>query len=229
MTYRLLIVEDNRDVARLLSEAVRDLADRVDLAHDGPTGLAMAESVDYALILLELFLPRLGGRKICQLLRSAGSDSSILAVTAHADAIAGALGAQHGFDDYMLKPFDLQEVREKSRVLLERRGSARPPLSASTAQQHHVTVDHAAKRVLVDGRAMEPLLSQEYELVSFLAQNRERSFSRSELMWAVWGIRHPIAPRHAGIDLLRLRQKLQPPGTPASYLRVSQDERYFLA
>ena len=229
MTDRVLVVEDDRDVANLLADGLRDLADRVEQANDGPTGLAMAESADYALVVLDLVLPRLGGPKICALLKSAGSDSSILAVTGRADLVAGLLGTQFGFDDYVLKPFDLRDVRDRaSRLLERRRRSASPPSTVPIvhAEAASVTIDAAAKRVLIEGKPVEGLSLKEYEVVAFLARNPGVAFSKEELLAAVWRIHHPVHPRHLGIDMARLREKLT--GSRSSYLSITHDERYRL-
>lgn len=228
MTQRLLIVEDNPDVANLLVGGLEDLVDRIDHALDGPSGLAMTKTADYALILLDLVLPQLGGAKFCELLRSAGSECPILAVTARVDLVAPVLGIRQGIDDYVLEPFDIEEVRRRSDRLLERsRLRARcSSVAEPVPELPGLTFDPAGNRVLLDGKPAERLSPQEFDMVRFLARNPGVFFSRSELLAAVWGVHHPVNFQCIGIDLPRLRKKLQRSSSQESCLIASSDDRY---
>lgn len=225
----VLVVEDDQDVANLLIEGLRDLADRVDHCRDGRAGLAMAETADYALIALDLMLPRLGGPKICELLRASGSDAALLAITGRADLVASRLGARLGFDDYVLKPFDMEEVRAKARRLLERRrrlNRASNTAPASPLELEGLSLDPATRRVQIDGKPVDGLSSREFDIVYFLARNPGVSFSKEELLAALWGIHHALSFRHLGIDVSRIRDKLKSSSSDKSCLSITPDDRY---
>lgn len=229
--HRVLVVEDDRDVANLLIEGLRDLADRVDHSPDGQGALAMAETADYALIALDLMLPRLGGLKICELLRSSGADAALLAVTGRPDLVASRLGTRLGFDDYVLKPFDMDEVRAKAQRLLERRrclNCASNTAPASLLELEGLSLHPATQRVEIDGKPVEGLSSKEFNLVYLLARNPEASFSKEELLAALWGIYHPLSFRYLGIDVSRVRDKLKSSSSDKSCLSITPDDRYVI-
>ena len=231
MKRRVLIVDDDRDVAKLLAGSLEGIAEPVDRAYDGPSGLARAESADYALVILDLMLPGQGGHKVCELIRSARPDYPVLAVTGRADLIPALLGKQNGFDDYVLKPCDLSEVRTKSQRLIERRlrAAGMPFAGEGVPQPEALTLDRSGARVVGAGQPLEGLTLKEHEIVAFLVRHRGTAFSKEELFAAALGIHHPIPPARVTIDFARLREKLTLPGAVQSCLVLTEDERYAVA
>lgn len=229
MNPRVLIVDADRSVANLLKDALLDLAAEVDQARDGRTGLAMAVANDYDLIVLDLMLPLLGGVEMCRTVRLSKPNALFLAVTARCDLIAPMLGTRLGFDDYALKPLEPDEFRAKAGALLERRRlTTRPPGVPPGPSAEGMIIEHAGRRVLMDGKAVPGLSFNEHELVRFLAANAGRAFSPRELLAAIWGIHHSVPLRSLSIDLPRLRRRLVGPRSATSPLYRTPDDRYGL-
>jgi len=143
----ILVVEDQRDFAENIRKYLETESYSVDLAFDGESGLHQALLEDYALVVLDLNLPRMDGLEVCRQLRTAGRSMPILMLTArigHQNAVAG---LDSGADDYLTKPFDLEELLARMRALLRRGGESRSPLIVVG----DVTIDTNTHEVRRDG------------------------------------------------------------------------------
>ena len=116
MSKKILIIEDNRDLAHLLESHLRDFAFQVDLSFDGTAGLAKADSDNYDLVILDLTLPGLDGMEICQRLRRKSSYVPILMLTAKSSEMDRVVGLEVGADDYVTKPFSIRELLARVKV-----------------------------------------------------------------------------------------------------------------
>lgn len=173
---RLLIVEDEADLLRSLAAALREEGYAVDTAADGEDGLYKAETTDYDAILLDVMLPRLDGWNVLARLRETRK-TPVLMLTARDAAADRVFGLDSGADDYVVKPFDLDEVFARLRALI-RRSAGR---SANLIEIGEVTINIAGKRVTRGGEAVA-LTAREYALVEFLALHRGVVVTRSELL-----------------------------------------------
>ena len=178
----ILVVEDQRDFAENIRKYLETESYSVDLAFDGESGLRQALLEDYALVVLDLNLPRMDGLEVCRELRRAGRSMPILMLTArvgHENAVAG---LDSGADDYLTKPFDLEELLARMRALLRRGGESRSPLIVVG----DVAIDTNTHEVRRDGRLVA-LAPREYALLEFLALNRGVARTRLEIIELVWG------------------------------------------
>ncbi|MEN6550497.1 MAG: response regulator transcription factor [Candidatus Cryosericum sp.] len=178
----ILVVEDQRDFAENIRKYLETESYSVDLAFDGESGLRQALLEDYALVVLDLNLPRMDGLKVCRELRRAGRSMPILMLTArvgHENAVAG---LDSGADDYLTKPFDLEELLARMRALLRRGGESRSPLIVVG----DVAIDTNTHEVRRDGKLVA-LAPREYALLEFLALNRGVARTRLEIIELVWG------------------------------------------
>lgn len=234
MNKRVLVVESHADVARPMVQRLRTVAKGVDQAEDGRSALLMAQSADYDLIVLELVLPRLGGRSLCEALAAQGSGAPRLAVTARADLIPALLGIKGGVDDYLIKPFHLDDLQERARKLM----FAHAPRFARAkesgpAQVGDLIVDVSKSEVTLQGKPLRGLSTRDVDVLHFLARNPGLACSREELLAAIWGIRHPIGLECTGVNLVGLRIRLRA-SDGHQYLAVTRDglarnPRYFVA
>lgn len=226
---RVLAIESNLDVAELLIHQLRKTkVQGVDHAADGRTGLSMAESLDYALIVFDLMLPKLGGPQLCRGLREARRDTPLLAITARVDAVEDLLGKITGIDDYVLKPVAGRELHRKAEALLARPPSSGPILQVYTHTEYvtgGVSFDPATRSVVIEGKTLAGLSLAEFELLYFLADNEGASFSEEELLAMVWNLHPPVRLKHLSLDLSVLRRKTCGPSSGLRYLKLTEDGR----
>lgn len=210
-TTRILVVEDEQDIAGLIKHALeRDAGTRVSLVHSGDAALrAVAEEAPH-LIVLDLNLPVLSGFEVCRVLRSrpATRHIPIIMLTARTTEVDRVSGLDLGADDYVTKPFSLRELAARVRAVLRRPHSA-PAAEAATAayRGRHLTADFDAVSILVDERPVK-LTRREFELLKCLVENRSRVLSRDRLLERVWGYDRLIETRSVDVHIGRLRAKL---------------------
>jgi len=178
----ILVIEDQQDFAQNIKRYLETESYSVDLAFDGEAGLHEGLTEDYALVVLDLNLPRMDGLEVCRQLRQAGRSMPILMLTArigHKNAVAG---LDSGADDYLTKPFDLEELLARMRALLRRGGESRSPVITVG----DITIDTNTHEVH-QGDRLVALAPREYALLEFLALNRGTAKTRLEIIELVWG------------------------------------------
>lgn len=174
---RLLVVEDDRDLNRQLTAALEGAGYAVDRAFDGEEGHFMGDTEPYDAIVLDIGLPKMDGIAVLEAWRRTGRTAPVLILTARDRWSDKVGGFDAGADDYVAKPFHMEEILARIRALLRRAtGHASPELSSGP-----VTLDTRAGRVLVDGHPVK-LTSHEYRLLSYLMHHAGRVVSRAELV-----------------------------------------------
>jgi two-component system OmpR family response regulator len=172
---RLLVVEDEADLLKSLARALREEGYAVDTAADGEEGLYKAEETDYDAILLDVMLPRLDGWQVLARLRKS-KKTPVLMLTARDAPVDRVRGLDTGADDYVVKPFDLDEIFARLRALI-RRSAGR---TLNVIEIGEVSINTAARRVTRDGEPVA-LTAREYSLVEFLALHRGQVVTRTAL------------------------------------------------
>jgi DNA-binding response OmpR family regulator len=211
---RVLIVEDEQDIAGLVKHALERTHDiRADIVGTGAAALKAVMEEPPDLILLDLNLPFLDGIELFRILRNQPATAGIpvIMLTARTGEADRVTGLELGAEDYITKPFSLRELVARVRAAL-RRGRAQ----ASSAQPvvyrgRHLLVDFDAVAISVDGIAVR-LTRREFELLRFLVENRNRVLSRDRLLERVWGFDRQIETRSVDVHVGRLRAKLGPAG-----------------
>jgi two-component system, OmpR family, response regulator MprA len=203
---RLLVVEDDEEIAQVLLRSLRGEGYEVRAAGDGVEALDMASGFAPDLVVLDLGLPRMDGIEVCRHLR-AESDVSILMLTARAETEDRVDGLDSGADDYLVKPFERKELLARVRALLRRR----PPRGAAALQVADLTLNPATREVRCGEREIE-LTAREFELLEFLMRNERLVVSREQLLEEVWGY-DPMAPTNTiDVFISNLRRKLEADG-----------------
>src|SRR6059036_3575444 len=202
----ILIIEDETDVADLLSLNLRKAGFRVSTAGDGASGLQKARDDRPDFIVLDLMLPKMLGLEVCRILKSdsATRHIPIMMLTAKAEEIDRIVGLEFGADDYVTKPFSPREVILRIRAIL-RRGAAEPTDEQLTTGP--ITIDPVRHEVSVDGKRIN-LTSLEFKLLRTLMQRRGRVQARDRLLNDVWGYESVIDTRTVDTHVRRLREKL---------------------
>ena len=220
---RILVVEDNRDIAHLVRLHLRDASYRVDIVEDGVEGLARARGGQYDLIILDLMLPQLDGLELCRRLRAEGTHTPILMLTAKTAEVDRVLGLEVGADDYLTKPFSIHELVARVNALFRRidtlaRGGEAPV--QETIRAGGVVIEPGTRGVTIDGRAVD-LTAREFDLLLYLARNAGRVYSRAQLLDKVWGYGHDGYEHTVNSHINRLRAKIEhSPADPKYVLTV---------
>jgi DNA-binding response OmpR family regulator len=207
---RILIVEDERAVARGLEYGLRQEGFQVVWAATGWQALDLARSADPHLILLDIRLPDISGFDVCRQLRAEGKRQPILMLTARDEETDKVLGLELGADDYVVKPYSLREIISRVRALLRRAygGLAVPP-GGGRLIFGDVTVDLERLQVTRRGQLLY-LTPTEFRLLRVLASHPDRPFTRSALIEAVWGYESDVNhDRTVDVHIRHLREKLE--------------------
>ena len=179
---RILVVDDEENITYLLRTALRHFGFEVDVASDGRRALAAARTGTPDLILLDVMLPDVDGFEVLRRLRGEGVDTPVLFLTARDGAEEAVRGLTLGGDDYVTKPFSLEEVIARIQALLRRTGKQK---AASTLRLADLEMDDDAHVVQRDGQAIE-LSPTEYKLLRFLLANAGKVLSKSQILDHVW-------------------------------------------
>ena len=223
MPRRILVIEDNHDLAHLLEIHLRDLSYEVELAVDGDKGLAKAESGKYDLVILDIMLPGTDGLEICRRLRSKDNYTPILMLTAKSSELDRVLGLEMGADDYVTKPFSVRELLARVKAIFRRidklkseQQNGEPALISAG----ELIIDPEKRHVTVDGKTVD-LTAKEYDLLYYFARHPGRVFQRSQLLDSVWGYGHDGYEHTVNSHINRLRAKIEKnPAQPRHILTV---------
>jgi DNA-binding response OmpR family regulator len=223
MSKKILIIEDNRDLAHLLESHLRDLAFQVDLSFDGNAGLAKADSDNYDLVILDLMLPGLDGIEICQRLRRKSSYVPILMLTAKSSEIDRVVGLEVGADDYVTKPFSIRELIARVKAIFRRvdelTDGAKDELPA-VIRIGDLVIDPIKRSAQIAGHTID-LTAKEFDLLLHFARNPGKVYTRSQLLDIVWGYGHEGYEHTVNSHINRLRAKIEKdPAHPAFVLTV---------
>ena len=202
---RLLLVEDDAMIGEAARQGLRHEGHTVDWVRDGVEGEASVASADYDLVLLDLGLPRRDGLSLLKSWRARGEKVPVLIITAR-DALADRIaGLDAGADDYLVKPFDLDELMARVRAVLRRRAGR----ADSTLRVGDLEIDTAARRVKWKGREVM-LSAREYALLEALADRPGAYLSRAQLEERLYGWEDEIASNAVEVHIHALRRKLDP-------------------
>jgi DNA-binding response OmpR family regulator len=218
MPSKALIIEDEPDIARLVSLHLGDLGLETRQCLDGATGLRLALRESWSLIVLDLQLPGLNGLDLCRHLRAQGVFTPLLMLTARSSETQRACGLDAGADDYLSKPFGIVELTARVRALL-RRSQRFSDTGAITRVLRcgDIELDLDRHVALRAGEAL-PLTAREFDLLAHLAQHPGCVFSRAQLLDQVWGSTHDSYEHAVSSHINRLRAKLEPDPQSPRYL-----------
>ncbi|MEM9034497.1 MAG: response regulator transcription factor [Actinomycetota bacterium] len=201
---RVLLVEDDDDIAAIVAETLADSGHAVDRAADGPDGLWMAREGNHALIVLDLLLPGLNGYQVCETLRSEGRHVPILMLTAKVGEYDETDGFDAGADDYLRKPFSPAVLQARVQALLRR---APNPRREAVLERGRVRLDPTSRTCSLDGRPVE-LTSREAQLLEALLRSDDAPLGRLALLDEVWGHDFDGDPNVVDVYVRYLRGKV---------------------
>lgn len=211
MSRNVLIVEDEQELAKALKLHLESLSCTVQVAFRGDTGLRIAESRSFDLILLDIMLPGMDGLEVCRRLRTRRVYTPVLMITARSTEVDKVLGLEMGADDYLTKPFSVAELLARVKAifrrvdaLAEQARDASQPLRFDDV----LSIDPRSREVRVRGQPVT-LTHKEFDLLLHFAQNPGRVHTRAQLLDAVWGYSHEGYEHAISCHINRLRAKIE--------------------
>lgn len=210
---RILIVEDEPDIAMALEDDLQRQGYQVSVAADGESALRAGRDPAWDLILLDVMLPRIDGFDVCRELRHARVKTPIILLTAKSHDAEKVMGLELGADDYITKPFNPRELRARIKAVLRRFEDDSPPIF----RFGNIQVDFGRAEVRRNGTPVD-LTALEFRLLKVLVERRGRVLSRSQLIEAAWEPATHVSDRVVDTHILNLRKKIEPEPARPQYL-----------
>jgi two-component system alkaline phosphatase synthesis response regulator PhoP len=207
MSSRILLVEDEPGLALTVSDLLTGEGYEVELATDGETGLAKAATGNFALVILDVMLPKKDGFDVCRALRQKGADVAVLMMTAKTQVVDRVLGLKLGADDYLTKPFDPAELLARVEALL-RRVQKENRNGIQNIEFGDIQIDFERAQVMKGGEPVS-MAGKELQLLRYLIDQRGRVVPREEILQNVWNYSADVSSRTVDVHVAWLRQKLE--------------------
>lgn len=224
---RILIIEDEKNLARFVELELQHEGYEPTVSNNGREGLALAIDEDWDLILLDLMLPEISGLEVCRRLRSI-KDIPIIIMTARDSVIDRVSGLDLGADDYIVKPFAIEELLARIRALLRRIGIEEEQRQVKqTKLVYRDIVVEKENRTVRRGDELIDLTKREYELLVILMENINNVLSRVELLNKVWGYKTEVETNVVDVYVRYLRNKIDKPNQP-SYIQTVRGTGYVM-
>lgn len=212
MVKKVLLIEDDPEIAGLLKIHLKDLDLELDSATDGPAGLELALNEDYALVILDLMLPGMNGLDVCKNIRQHKKSLPILMLTAKSEEFDKVLGLELGADDYMTKPFSIRELMARIKSIIRRteaiREEKQPESSIVELTCGQLFMNLEKRKVLLNGRNIE-LTAKEFDLLALFMANPGKAYTRENLLNIVWGYQFTGYEHTVNSHINRLRAKIE--------------------
>ena len=219
---RVLVVEDESDLARVVKRHVESLGCQVQVAASGEEALVLAREA-FDLVLLDVMLPGIDGMEVCRRLRSINRYMPVLMLTARSSDIDKVMGLESGADDYLTKPFSVQELLARIKAIFRRMDVLAAPRATPGRlidAAGGLRIDATTREVFLRGRPLS-LTQKEFDLLLHFTENPGRVYSRAQLLDAVWGYNHEGFEHAVNCHINRLRAKIEEdPAEPRLLLTV---------
>jgi DNA-binding response OmpR family regulator len=200
---RILIVEDERPIAEFVQRGLEAEGYSVSCAYDGEEGLALARTGDYALVILDVLLPKLSGLEVIKAIRDEDEVLPVIMLTALAETDDVVSGLDHGASDYLTKPFAFAELLARIRAHLRQPGQT----NATSLEVGGISLDFRTREVDREGHAVK-LTAREFELLAYLMRHPNQVLSRAQILNAVWGYDYDPGTNVLDVYIGYLRRKL---------------------
>ncbi len=210
---RILLVDDEVELAEPLGRLLRREGYAVDVATTGDSGDRLAQHDTYDLLILDWMLPEVSGLEICRHLRSRGDATPVLFLTAKDTIDDRVAGLDAGADDYLIKPFELRELLARVRALLRRPPILEPPQETDRLRFEDLELDEVNQRAYRQGQVIE-LADKETRLLAYFMRHGDQVLSHRQIHQAIWGETQTPSSNVLAAQIRLLRRKLEPPETP---------------
>ena len=217
--HRILIVEDDRDIARLMEAALTQAGYQVELALDGEAGADLIEQNRYALALLDIMLPGIDGFEVCRRIRAMDSKIGIIMLTARTQEMDKVTGLMNGADDYVTKPFSPVELTARVDALIRRSSGGTQELPPGTISQPPFLLNTRNRTLEKNGQRIK-LTQVEYSIMRMFMENPGKALSREEILDLVWGRDYFGELKIVDVNVRRLRLKIEDSPTSPTYINT---------
>ncbi|MFZ2589352.1 response regulator transcription factor [Paucilactobacillus nenjiangensis] len=227
---KILIIEDEENLARFVELELKHEGYSVDIKLDGRSGLEAAITTDYDVILLDLMLPELNGLEVARRVREV-KNTPIVMMTARDSVIDRVSGLDHGADDYIVKPFAIEELLARVRALLRRINIEDENSNGKTTQtivRYRDLAVEKENRIVHRGDEVINLTKREYDLLLLLMENIDKVMSRSLLLETVWGADSKVETNVVDVYVRYIRNKIDKEGTENSYIQTVRGTGYVM-
>ena len=227
MTYKILVVDDEKLIVKGIKFSLEQEGMKVDTAYDGEEALKLAKENEYSLILLDVMLPKIDGLEVCLLIREF-SNVPIIMLTAKGEDMDKIMGLEHGADDYITKPFNILEVKARIKAILRR---SIKKVENFTQNKNVIKIENLeiyldSRRVFIDNKETN-LTAKEFDLLELLMKNPNKVYSREVLLDTIWGYGYPGDARAVDVHVRRLREKIEQTPSEPKYIHTKWGVGYY--
>lgn len=209
---KMLIVDDEVNICSLISLYAKKEGYEVMDANDGAEAIEKFGEFKPDIIILDIMLPKKDGWQVCREIRAV-SKTPIIMLTAKGETFDKVLGLEMGADDYMVKPFEMKELMARAKAVLRRAEEIRTPEKEDELVLGELSINQTTHEAKIRGKILS-LPLKEFELLTFLAKNRNKVFKREELLEKIWGYEFVRDSRTVDVHIKRLREKIESPENP---------------
>ena len=224
MSYKVLVVDDEKSIVRLITFNLEKEGFTTLKAYDGEEALQLITDAKPDLVILDLMLPRIDGLEVCRQIRQKNLSTAVIMLTAKDHEIDKVLGLELGADDYMAKPFSPRELIARVKAVLRRTTKKESPREDAIIIGELI-IDTARHEISVKGRQVE-LTPKEFELLELLAKNAGRVMTRNILMDAIWGFTYDGDTRIVDVHISHLREKIEANAKNPVYIKTVRGVGY---
>ncbi|MCH8871985.1 response regulator transcription factor [candidate division KSB1 bacterium] len=220
---KILIIEDDPHISELLEIHLGDLGYQLKHAADGVAGVEKFEEDEYALVILDLMLPKLDGFEVCKQIRAQNNYTPILMLTSKSEELDKVLGLELGADDYITKPFSIRELMARIKAIFRRIEADKEKATGNAKSKELIFGDlkiYLDKRKVLLDKAPIDLTAKEFDLLALFASNPGRAYSRQELLDIVWGYQFDGYEHTVNSHINRLRSKIEQDPANSKYIKT---------
>ncbi|MBC5745423.1 response regulator transcription factor [Lachnospiraceae bacterium MD308] len=226
MSKRVLVVDDEKLIVKGIRFSLEQDGMEVDAAYDGEEALKLIRENHYDMILLDVMLPKYDGFEVCQRVREF-SDVPVIMLTAKGDDMNKILGLEYGADDYIIKPFNILEVKARIKAIMRRVGKRDADgENPKVLVKGDMKIDCESRRVTIGEKEVN-LTAKEFDLLELLAMNPNKVYSRENLLNIVWGYEYPGDARTVDVHIRRLREKVEANPSDPKYVYTKWGVGYY--
>lgn len=225
MNMRLLVVDDEPVLLKGLKYSLEQENYTIETAEDGEEALEMALDNNYDLIILDLMLPKMSGLEVCKKVRES-SMVPIIILTAKGEDSSKVLGLEYGADDYLTKPFNVLELKARIKAILRRTNSDTQQVRSNIIETAGFKINTLGRKIDINGESIS-LTAKEFDLLLLLVTNREKIYSREELLEVIWGYEYFGDVRTVDVHVRRLREKIEENSSQPKYILTKWGVGYY--